>query len=408
VQNWPDQSRRPRNSEVYRNAYWHFLADGAGGVGGFNWDRDWWDQDRMSQFSFAELVRYKTTLCYAKTHIDQGMFSRFRPQGTRDKFVWLTPYQQRGGNLFLVGGSSMESFLETLPNYMVPIVFKTRETSYTINGVSFIVGFGIKTQPDGTEVERGPLMYPYATAGIAALDWTSPYSKTIYARQYSARFDRHVDCAGLKGVYVDSVFVDTHLIGPGVIPDTLWTNPEIDWHDVVDAQADTLKLFSGTFPFREDEFVDANISGTRPTLITPQECNDDTYPADVPGGMCIEPMIRGIARFDWLRQYRWARGEAWSEMDGEEIPGWPYTRYDSQELDDGCGGFALQAYDGHARSGAKTNGMVYGYFSYKTVPNKPFPRADVYWGFDPYRFEEDGSKRMIRWVLEYLGQTINP
>ena len=55
------------------------------------------------------------------------MFHQFRPVDGQDKFVWLAPYQLRGGNLFLVGSQSMESFLEQLPNYMVPIIFDSQE-----------------------------------------------------------------------------------------------------------------------------------------------------------------------------------------------------------------------------------------------------------------------------------------
>ncbi len=42
------------------------------------------------------------------------------------------------------------------------------------------------------------------------------------------------------------------------------------------------------------------------------------------------------------------------------------------------------------------------------LPDKPVQRADVYWGFDPYRFDNEGTKKAIRWVLEYFGLTINP
>ena len=68
---------------------------------------------------------------------------------------------------------------------------------------------------------------------------------------------------------------------------------------------------------------------------------------------------------------------------------------------------ALTEYEGRARSSARTNGRVFGYFSYKMVPRKPYQVADVYWGFDPYRFDQDGTKKAIRWVLQYFGLQIN-
>ena len=389
VQNWPDQSGAPRNDETYRNPWWHFLADGAGGVAGINWERDW--KDHTAEVNFADLVGYKVVLCYAQFNdTAQRMFQQFRSVGTNDRFVWLTPYQELGGNFFLVGGSSMESFIQGLSNYMVPMIFDTREETFTIDGQTFIVGFGTKTLPDGTRVQRGPLMYPYATAGIAALDWTSPNTKTIYNRPNVARFDRTVDCVGLKGVVLDEAFKDNHLIGPGVVADTMWTEREIDWHDYVDAAADTMRLFHLTFPFRNDEFVDANIS-TRSTPILPQDCEFG------PQGKCIEPMFRGIARFDYIREYRWARGET----------DWPQSRYTDFELDAGCGPLALTSYEGRARTSARTNGRTFGYFSYKMIEDKPLRRADVYWGFDPYRFNHEESRKAIRWVLQYFGLQIN-
>lgn len=391
VQNWPDASGRPRNDETFRNQFWRFLADGSGGVNGINWDRDW--RDHTASISFSDMVKYKAVLCYAQFNdVAQRMFQQFRAINNVDQYVWLTPYVQKGGNFFLAGGSSMESFIEGKSNYMTPIIFDTRETTYFADGVAFEVGFGFAENPDETRYLRGPRMYPYATAGIAAIDWTSPNTKTIYARTNVTRFDRTVDCVGLKGVYMEPAFRSNWGIGPGVVADTIWTEPEIDWQDGVYAQADTLGLFNGTFPFRNDEFYDGNIT-TRSTPIRPQECG-----GDAPNGRCVEPMWRGISRFDWMREYYRSRGVDW-----------PSSAYSSFELDDGCGPMALTGYQGEDRAGTRTNGLVYGFFSYKTVDQKPRgPRPDVYWGFDPYRFDHDESKKAIRWVLQQFGLQINP
>lgn len=391
VQNWPDQQGNPRNDESYRNLYWRFLAEGAGGVQGINWERDW--RDHTDNVVYSDVVKYKAVLCYAQYNdVSQFMFAQFRPTRTgQDQFVWLTPYQERGGNFFLVGASSMESFIEGRDNWAVPMIFNTSETRLFVGNQEFVTGFGTRVMPDDTVVDRGPLMYPYATAGISALDWTSPSSKYIYGRTVVAKFDRNVDCVGLKGLALDSEF-KAHLgIGPGVIPDTMWTNPEIDWHDVVDADADTLNLFTGNFPFRTDEFVDADITLSRPYTV--QECPE----GDGPGGRCIEPMFTGISRFDWMREYMWRRGDT----------GWPLSVYPELDLDTNCGYYALTTLDTLSRGSANTNGQVFGYFSYKMVQDKPGGRADVYWGFDPYRFDQEGTKKAIRWVLQYFGLQIN-
>ena len=109
-------------------------------------------------------------------------------------------------------------------------------------------------------------------------------------------------------------------------------------------------------------------------------------------------LLRGVSRFDWMRQERWARGDQ----------DWPDSRYTQQELADGCGPLALAAYGDLPQGSAVTNGQVFGYLSYKMVPNKPVARADVYWGFDPYRFDHAGTKQAVRWVLDYFGLELNP
>jgi hypothetical protein len=389
-QNWPDQNGIPRNQESYRNAYWQFLEGGSGGVAHFDWDRD--RMDHRETPSYADLVMYRAVLCYAQFNDqNQTMFRQFRPVNGEDQYVWLAPYQFRGGNYFQVGGRSMESYLEGLPNYMVPIIFDTDETVYVAGGDTYVVGFGQMEMPDGSVVPRGPAMYPYATAGIAALDWTSPNTKYIYGRTTAARNDRNVDCVGLKGMTVDPDFRANHNVSHATLADTFFTDQVIDWHDGVDADADTLALFSDNFVFREDEFVDGNIS-PRTTPLVPQEC------VDGPDGMCVEPMFRGISRMDWMREYYWAQGEA----------DWPHSEYSAYELEQGCGPLGMTSYGGIPLSGARTNGQTFGYFSYKMVEEKPIHKADVYWGFDPYRFDHTETQKAIRWVLDYFGLQINP
>ena len=77
------------------------------------------------------------------------------------------------------------------------------------------------------------------------------------------------------------------------------------------------------------------------------------------------------------------------------------------ELDDICGTLALTALDGLPQGTSRTNGLNYGFMSYKNVADKPSGKADVYWGFDPYRFDHVETKKAIRWVLEYFGLNIN-
>lgn len=393
---WFSRDNRPLNNELYRDAYWRFLAAGAGGVADLNWNRDY--RGHSTEVNYEDIVGYKAVLCYA--HVGtQSVLSRFRPVGRLEKYVWLNPYQEQGGNFMLVGAQSMDSFLDTSLAYMTPLVFDTREDPvYSEGGRNFTVAFGTLELPDGSIVYRGPRMYPYATVGIAALDWTSATSKTIYGRPIQMSVDRNRLCSGLKGLVLAPAFKANHLIGPGVIPDTMYTDTEIDWRDDLASAADTLSLFDETaFVWDNDEFIDANLS-RRATPITPQPCAGDAYAEiDVPNGLCIEPMFTGIARIDWMRERQWRRGR----------PDWPQSRYANQQLDSGCGGMALTEWAGRARASARTNGRVFGYLSYKKAPTKQFKRADIYWGFDPYRFDHQGTQKAIRWALQYFGLRIN-
>ncbi|MFN2371641.1 MAG: hypothetical protein ABR506_10905 [Candidatus Krumholzibacteriia bacterium] len=388
VQNWQDRSGIPRNDEQYRNEFWSFLQEQPGGVAGVDWGLD--RLDHTADIRYANLVNYKAVLIYAQSSDQQIMMRNFRPENGVDKYVWLIPYQDRGGNLFLVGGGSMDSFLEVQRDtWMTPIIFDTREETYTSGTQTFTVGFGTKELADGTEVQRGPLQYPYLVAGISALDWTSVNTKYIYARPRAAmNQERRGDCVGLKAVYLDPAFRAHWLIGPGAVADTIGTEPTIDWQDAFYDLGDTLDVIHNTFPFRNDEFVNANIS-TRSTQFAPQECPDNLQ---APGGMCIEPMFRGIARFDWLREKKRAEGD----------PNWPAGTYLPAELDELCGTQALAPYGDLNRATARTNGRVYGYLSYKLAADKPRPGPDVFWGFDPYRFDHVESKKAVRWVLKQV------
>ena len=385
VQNWQDIQGIPRNDEQYRNEYWSFLQSQPGGVNGLDWNLD--RRDHSADINYADLVPYKAVLCYAQSNELQLMMKKFRPVGNVDKYVWLIPYQERGGNLFLVGGGSLDSFLQVEPNYMTPVIFDTREETYVANNTSFIVGFGTKELSDGTEVQRGPLQYAYQVAGISAIDWTSVNTKYVYGRtRGTMNQERRNDCVGIKAIVLDPDFRANWLIGPGAVADTMGTNPTIDWQDAYYDRGDTLDIIHNTFPFRNDEFVNANIS-SRATQFVPQQCPDILA---APGGLCIEPMFRGIARFDWLREKKWADGET----------GWPDDRYTTSDLDDMCGTVALTTYGALQRGSAKTNGKVFGFLSYKMSGDKPSRAPDVYWGFDPYRFDREDSRKAVRWVLK--------
>lgn len=410
VQNWIDRGGQPRNDESFRNPWWQFLQNQSGGVENLDWDLDRIDHTQVP--TYDQLVGYKAVLCYAQYSEGQTMFAPFRSENgldidgraiKKDKYVWLTPYQERGGNFFLVGDRSMASFLESDPRYMTPLVFDSIEPPYQGGNLTYTVSFGERELADGTKIRRGPLLYPYATAGISLIDWTSPSSKYIYGRsQTTAGQQRKVECVGLKGLVLDTAFKDYHGVGPSDFRDTILTDSEIDWHDdALTGRPDGIPIITNSFPWREDEFFDSNIS-SRTTDWAPQNCDDSA----APGGYCVEPMFRGLARFDWLREYWWSHGKPdWPDPDpGSDPPYWGDNGYGAKAMDDTCGTQALDSYvrgDGLLmdKGTAKTNGKIFGFFSYKMTADKPGGRPDVFWGFDPYRFESEQMKDVIRWVL---------
>jgi hypothetical protein len=379
---WTDRNGLPRDQQDYRTEYWRFL-EGNDGVIDFSWDADSINDSDSSELEYSDIVPYKALVLLAKVSRFQNVLEPMRPFHDMDRFNFLAPYQRQGGNLFLVGESSMDSFIEVKQDYYVPTIFNTTEAPR--NG--YETSFGEKELPDGTIVARGPLQYPYATAGIAALDWTASGVKTIYLSSQTQQRERFPQCVGLKALSLDSAFKSQHLIGPGALADTINTNPIIDWHDYDDRISGDLELTAGGFIFGQDEFVDGNTTN-RSTPMPPQECDLG------PNGLCVEPMYRGIARFDWLREIRWAEGEV----------GWPYSRYSHGDLvDDYCGTQALAMLDTLPDSRARTNGQTFGWMSYKMVRDKASGKPDVYWGFDPYRFDEDDTQQAILWVMDFFG-----
>lgn len=384
---WPNaQGSISYDDGIHRDEYWSFLSGGSGVVG-YSLDNDLFkDSDA---FTYADLVSYKAVIITARTASAQRVFSGFRADSGVDKFVWLSPYQEFGGNVFLVGNRSMESFLE-VRDYMVPIVFESTLEFYTLNDNQYIAGFGEKRTNSGEMIPRGPLMYPFATVGISALDWNVPLAKNIYGRPFAASVDRSARCSGLKEIRLVEEFRAEHLISSGTIASSIGTNPLIDWRDpMVDAGLDT--MLSLEYPFVAEEFVDAMIA-ERPASLVIQDCVGGYL------GKCIEPMFTGVTRIDWMRETIWENGNET----------WPQSQYNSTELDEICGAVSLTTYLGEDGSSmpkatALANGKNYGYLSYKTITDKPGGKADVYWGFDPFRFDRTEGRKAVLWVMEHFG-----
>ena len=386
---WPSEDGQVfYNSEDYRNEFWRqTLAEGAGSVTDFNWDAHHFGH--VDNVLYEDAVKYKALALYTRWGVG-GTISYLRPSEAGENFNWLAPYQDQGGNLLFCGASSLYGLVFQESHYAAPMIFDTSEESLVLDGEVYITGFGERELPNGETVLNGPLYYPYAVAGVAVLDWASPNFVYLYGRTQSVSFFRNRKCVSLKGLYLDEDFQNNpdHLIGPGEIADYIGTEDTIDWRDLAEWNSNLLTV---NYLWAMDEFYDENITSTRPTPYSLQECEQG------PNGYCVEPMFRGQARYDWLRDRRWELGET----------GWPYTRYSDSQIASICGSMALTPYEDLTPGSALTNGRVYGFLSYKNVTNKPRGNADVYWGFDPYRFDHTEAKKAIRWVMQYFGLQLN-
>jgi hypothetical protein len=101
-----------------------------------------------------------------------------------------------------------------------------------------------------------------------------------------------------------------------------------------------------------------------------------------------------VTRFGWIDEAQAAAGN----------PDWPAPEYSGTELLDICGSLAFAAADE-----MRAEAVDIGFFAHKPVADKPSQKADVIWGFDPYRFDNEEVREAIRWVLgEHFGLTMIP
>jgi hypothetical protein len=269
---------------------------------------------------------------------------------------------------------------------VTPIIFDTTD-EYLLypSGYSnfFAAGFGWRRTAAGDLELIGPTRYPYAIAGVAAIDAAS-HSYLVWDGSPGFGGEaRKPPCVGLKALMIDPQF-RADWGDPAALADSIFTFRTIDFRDY-QTPFPTYPNLEQSYTWSRDEFYDTNVT-TRPTPIVPQT---------LPGGdPVIEPMWRYHARFDWLDEMHAQRGD----------PGWPENVYTPAELVERCGTAALAP-----GGGTVVNGVPCGFISHKTEATKPSHRPDVYWGFDPSRFERTRMRSAIRWVLDELfGLTLAP
>jgi len=404
---WPSHPAggvRPLDRDEYRDLFWISALEGPGGVAGFSEAFNSFDTE-SEQVEYRDVVGYRsivwsTRWATASTSNTNLIARTFRPtggnqdRGATDKYVWLTPYQQTVGNVLLAGDRVMNSFLAESA-FELPIVFQSREgnpaTGYVTIGTNTNVrrGFGQRTLPDGTTVEVGPLRYPYATIGIAVLDIMSPVTYYEYDTGLLIRLRRRSACAAMKGMVLDPAFKARYMPGGNVFPDTIWSDPTIDWNDPLYPPArDVLDI---SYVWSNAEFYDQDVIA-RGTQFDLQMCEEGSV-------RCVEAMFRSISRFDWVY------GSRRLDDPNDTWPDGYYGGPGQGALDGFCGPAALNL----GRTSAITNDRVVGFVARKTAPDKPSQVGDVVFGFDPYRMDNEQTLKVIRWVLgEHFGLSMNP
>jgi RimJ/RimL family protein N-acetyltransferase len=375
--------------DTYRDAFWQEALTGGGGVVNFDPVRDVVDAE-VDPIDLRKLMSYRAVVWTTRLSLQSTVARELRPAWDPWRELmrhnWLADYQRSGGNVLLAGSHATHAF-HMDATYALPVVYESTEGDP--NGfiqdsqLSYRVGFGRRTLPDDSTLPRHQLQYGYRDLGLSVIDQMSPNTAdVIYGSEplISARNGRKSVCAAMKGLILDDAFASAHA---PAIADAIPTEDLIDWRDLDPAYYDNLL---NVYQWGDDEFYEN--AGDRPTPYTEQTCEDG------PDGKCIEPMFRSVARFDWIRAQHLA-------ADPEDT--WPEGYY-SVPMSQLCGAYALANLDT-----AKTNDQVVGFLSYQTIDAKPNGRADVVWGFDPYRLDHGAMTEAIRWVLgEHFGLTMLP
>ncbi len=385
----PPPTSLPFDNDIYRDAFWAGILEGSGGPVGFDPARDVIDAE-IGSASLRILSHYRVVIWNTRYAIPsetlQDLAHISLGRGELHRYNWLAAYQRSGGSLLLTGSRVVDAFNAPM-DMALPVVFESTEgdaNGFTYGASMYYrVGFGLLQLPDGSIMPQHQLQYGYRDLGLSVFDHMSPNSVyVLYGSDplVSVRAGRKPVCVAMKGLVLDDAFADAHV---PAIADSIPTESTIDWRDLDPAYYDNLL---NPYQWGDDEFYEN--PGDRPTPFTYQTC------AGGPGGQCTEPMFRSTARFDWIRAQHLA---------ADPNDTWPEGYY-SVPMSQLCGRYALENLDT-----AKTDGQVVGFLSYRTIDAKPSGRADVVWGFDPYRLDHGAMTDAIRWVLgEHFGLAMIP
>lgn len=377
---WPTQTGSiPYDRDQYRDAFWD---DVLAPVAGWSPTGDVVDLELDATFGLRDAVIYRTLLWTTARRGVEPVTDGENP------WPWLLPYVETMGHLFLAGNHALMNFSTSRPNegaqptpWLMPLIYEAMEPDRTCGGAGppLALSFGVEEDGEGGPAPVGVHRFGYRGAGMSVVNLLVPPRFWLTDMDCgTGGIDVTRRCAGTKAVVLDPAFAAAHGTA-GAMPDTVPVWSTIDWADHAAGPIPDLAL---DYPFGAwDEVYDVNAT-TRPTPWSPQELDDGTP--------VLEPMWRVYARHDWIRDRALADGDT----------DWPGD-LDVEAL---CGSWAVDLATGVTRHA----GAPIGVLSHKHAATKPSPRADVYWGFDPYRMDHDAMTQAVHWVLgTHFGHELN-
>ncbi len=365
---WPDATGTARDEDAHRDDFWDEIL---GAVDGWDGARDVIDTQEDMGWGYREAVMYRSIVWSTRGGANNYVSNNFADTGWSDRYVWLEPFMESVGNLFLVGQRAADQFEPTGQNdlpWIYPVVYDCEDWSSMCGSQQHALSEGSLVDPDGTVRVLGRETFPYRSLGLAVTDrmaaptfWLSP---GFCGNNVQNRRNR---CAGTKAVLLDEDFTADHGWAFGM-EDTVFTWDVVDHMDDID-DLGLNWVFGG-----DDEFYNVNVTA-RITDWTPQSMPDGS-PTNI-------PMWRAYTRYDWILDSQHAAGNA----------DWPGAiDVDAQEY---CGDWTVRDATGRTHM----DGVALGVLNMKYVDTKPTGRPDVLWGFDPHRFDHAAMTDAIRRVL---------
>jgi len=383
---WPGVGGAALDKDPLRDFFWNTTLGGTGGVQGWAQEADIIDTEEQD-FTFRDLSKYRMVLWSSRYAQQNFIWDNFRPFSNTRPYNWLYCYQQLVGDVFMVGERVMSEFINASINWILPWVFNSDESTINLLDMPYVqyyLGFGSYTQLDGSVINKGRECFAYKAMGLSVLDHTTPKYRPYFPDGPTGigNAGRSANCVGVKAAVIDPDFRANHLPDNYLIPDTMYVDSAIDW---MDEDPDYRNQLRPWYLGGSDEMYDINIT-ERPTHWQPQTCA---------GEPCVEPMIRMYSRYDWVDDLNAAIGN-------EE---WPLPYMSGGMISSACGRYAIDA----STRRSLTSGAVMGFLSHKMQDTKPSRIADVVWGFDPYRFENEQMQLLLQWILkDNFGLIMNP